>query len=879
MVRFSTYKKWMVLASLLVVLLQTQAAIVYQYGFENLCGNLCTFASPWTGTPDVLATGLSNSSWATDYSGGFISYAGSCGGTTCQALSISHNIYPANTTYTLTLTVNAGYTLNITGISYWDRESVTGPTNTTITVNGSTAFNNIALQGTAGANTGLMPATYNNITGTVTLVMTLTGATSANGTFRLDDFVIEGTVASSSTPAVFNVTGGGGYCPGSSGAIIGLSGSEVGVTYQLVSGGNNIGNPVSGTGSAISFGPQAAAGTYTIVATNTSSQLTANMNGNATIVIYPAPTNNLRPLSIQCGGTDTLDAGNPGSYYRWSTNDTTQTIVVSIGAYYDVTVTNSNGCTISWQDTVGIDGVPVSPVINVSNPSICQGSGTMLSVSAGIAFHWSTGDTTSSINVFPLVDTVYSVTVTAASYTGCSSMASTNITVLPVVTSNINAQICPGGNYGGHTSAGNYIDTLTTASGCDSIRTLNLTTGTIVTSTDTAYICSGQTYAGHNSTGTYIDTFTSAGGCDSIRTLNLTLFGTVSSVVSQTICAGQSYAGHTTTGLYADTLSTTHGCDSLAYLNLTVLNSITSSSAQTICPGQSYGGHDSTGIYVDTFQSVQNCDSIVTLNLTVNSVININSAQTICAGQTYGGHNITGIFTDTLQSAGGCDSIVTLNLTVNPVFADSSFMAICHGQSYLGHTTSGIYIDTLLSVGGCDSFSALHLTVHSLPYVSLYLPFDSVCVSTAPFTLSGGTPAGGYYTGQGISAGMFDPNIAGVGKDTVVYVYTDSNNCTRGWYEFMYVDSCLSVGVSELSDAAFMVWPNPATTILNVQMPVDRETYEYKLYDMLGQSAITGRISGNQQITIDLRALQPGIYLLAISSGKTSVYSKKIMKE
>ncbi len=96
------------------------------------------------------------------------------------------------------------------------------------------------------------------------------------------NFIIE------AAPSVFNVTGGGAYCAGGSGVAVGLSGSQSGVNYQLQVGAVNTGAPVAGTGSAISFGNQTAAGNYTVIATSTSgSGCQANMNGTVTVTINP----------------------------------------------------------------------------------------------------------------------------------------------------------------------------------------------------------------------------------------------------------------------------------------------------------------------------------------------------------------------------------------------------------------------------------------------------------------------------------------------------------------------------------------------------------------------------------------------------------------
>ncbi len=79
-------------------------------------------------------------------------------------------------------------------------------------------------------------------------------------------------------PQAFAVTGGGAYCEGGDGVAIGLSGSQTNVLYQLKLNGENFGDALAGTGSALSFGLHTAIGTYTISATN--GNCSAEMTGN-----------------------------------------------------------------------------------------------------------------------------------------------------------------------------------------------------------------------------------------------------------------------------------------------------------------------------------------------------------------------------------------------------------------------------------------------------------------------------------------------------------------------------------------------------------------------------------------------------------------------
>ncbi len=67
--------------------------------------------------------------------------------------------------------------------------------------------------------------------------------------------------------------------------------------------------------------------------------------------------------------------------------------------------------------------------------------------------------------------------------------------------------------------------------------------------------------------------------------------------------------------------------------------------------------------------------------------------------------------------------------------------------------------------------------MHELPEVTL-AAFDDVCEDTLPFALTGGSPEGGVYFGDGVDDGEFDPALAGTGTHVITYEYTDENGCT-----------------------------------------------------------------------------------------------------
>ena len=142
-------------------------------------------------------------------------------------------------------------------------------------------------------------------------------------------------------PIVYNVTGGG---TGSS-VSVGLSNSEVGVTYQLKNGATNVGSPIAGTGSAISFGVQTASGTYTVIGTRNVGLCTSTMNGNAVVNYVPAPTpsfwnDTFEDVGAPSSGVRTAESntgsGSPFNSYFSRTNNTNINLVSSLSGGYQL---------------------------------------------------------------------------------------------------------------------------------------------------------------------------------------------------------------------------------------------------------------------------------------------------------------------------------------------------------------------------------------------------------------------------------------------------------------------------------------------------------------------------------------------------------------
>ncbi|TND10665.1 MAG: PKD domain-containing protein [Bacteroidetes bacterium] len=148
------------------------------------------------------------------------------------------------------------------------------------------------------------------------------------------------------------------------------------------------------------------------------------------VTINPIPVNNLGPDTSVCTTSYLLDAGNAGSTYLWSNSTTGQTLNVTTGGTYDVTVTSPDGCVNMDTVTVTLNSTPT--VSAGTDQIICTGSTANLSATGGQSYIWSTGATTQATAVNPTVTTTYYVI--GADVNGCEATDVVTVYVNPLPT-------------------------------------------------------------------------------------------------------------------------------------------------------------------------------------------------------------------------------------------------------------------------------------------------------------------------------------------------------------------------------------------------------------------------------------------------------------
>jgi len=251
-----------------------------------------------------------------------------------------------------------------------------------------------------------------------------------------------------------------------------------------------------------------------------------------------------------------------------------------------------------------------------------------------------------------------------------------------------------------------------------------------------------------------------------------------------------------TPGLYDVTLLVTNGAgsNSLArpdYIEVLALPPAPVGSDEEACFGDVVPDLTATGTLVQWYSD----PGLTTLVYTGN---------TFATGQTN-----PGVYTYYItQTVGGCESAAnTIILTIYalPVVGLAPFSDVCIDEPAFvltgGTPAGGIYSGTGVSSDsifdpavagsgmhnitytfidshGCSNDTVQPINVNDLPVVT-FDPIPDVCLNDGPQTLSGGMPAGGTYSGPGVTSGVFDPLAAGIGNHIITYNYTDANGCTN----------------------------------------------------------------------------------------------------
>ena len=215
----------------------------------------------------------------------------------------------------------------------------------------------------------------------------------ANTTIIADKTIYASWVAKTA-PTQYTLSGDSYYCPSGT-ATLTLSGSQSGISYQLLKGGVAEGDPVDGTGDALEWEVDAA-GTYTVKAVENATYSERTMSGSVTVSAAATTDISTQPTpAVSAGasvnftlGSDMVTAGH-GLGYQWysytssggageaavdGAESATYTTSKSVGTYYyKVKVSGDCGDPVySNMITVTVKNIPTVYTVS-GTTSICSG--------------------------------------------------------------------------------------------------------------------------------------------------------------------------------------------------------------------------------------------------------------------------------------------------------------------------------------------------------------------------------------------------------------------------------------------------------------------------------------------------------------------------
>ena len=771
-----------------------------------------------------------------------------------------HNVsYATAGSKTITLTVNGSIT---------STETVTvnaTPATPTISASGPLTFcqgGSVTLtSSSASGNTWSTGATTQSITvsasGTYTVTVASGGCTSAasSGTTVTVNPIPSTPTISASGPLTF--------CQG--GSVTLTSSSATGNTWS--------------TGATTQSITVSASGTYTV--TRAANGCTSAASAGTTVTVNPIPSTPTisasGPLTFCQGGSVTLTSSS-ASGNSWSTGATTQSITVSASGTYTVTVA-SGGCTsaASSGTTVTVNPIPSTPTISASGPlTFCQGGSVTLTSSSATGNTWSTGATTQSITVS--ASGTYTVSVTSGSCTSAPSSGTTvTVNPLPVIAIGTvtNPTACAsttgsiqvtGSGTGDLSWSGTATGTLTNVALPATIPTLGAGTYSITFNNGCASNTLSQSLTDPGAPATPI--ISASGALTFCEGGNVTL--TSSSATGNTWSTGETTPSITVSTSGTFTVSvTTAGCTSGASEETVVTVNpipaapvINANGALTFCEGGSVTLTSSSA----TGNTWSNGETSASITVSTAGTYTVTTSENGCMSPASAGTTVVVNVipaTPSISASGPLTFCPEGNVTLTSSSATGNTWSTGATTPSITVSTAGTYTVSV-TTDGCTSAASVGttVTVNENPTVT-FAAIEDPCLQDAAFTLTQGSPAGGTYSGDGVSGGQFNPSTAGVGTTTLTYSYTNNDGCSGTATTIVEVDDCL--GVEENGTSIVSIYPNPSQG----QFTIDAGTQIIEsvlVYDNTGRLVQEINRFNGTTMAVDLSHMASGLYTVQVAT-------------
>lgn len=569
-----------------------------------------------------------------------------------------------------------------------------------------------------------------------------------------------------------------------------------------------------------------------------------------------------------------------------------------------------NSCLDNAVFPITINPTPAAPTVTPGGPtSFCPGGSVVLTSSAATGNTWSNGATTQSITVNAAGS--YTVTATAA---GCVSpnSASTTITVNPLDDATF-------------TYPSNAI--------CDASPNQTPTTSVAGTFSATpaglvfANTATGEIDVAGSTAGSYSVTYNTSGACPATSNQTVVISGApdASFTYAQTsYCTNGTnpspvYGAGASAGAFSSTsglvINASTGIIDLASSNAgtyTVTNTIAANGscpadAQTfsvtiaatptaaVSGGGTQCGAGSLPVNV-ALTGAGPWDITYSDGTTPTTVTGVTASPYVITATANGTYTVSNVTMGGCSAAGTgtasvvfntnptvtftpvgnvCDNASPVTLTASPAGGTFSGSTGVSGSTFdpSGLTPGSITLTyNYTDANGCMGSATSTFTLNAAPTATL-AAFADVCLQDPSFGLTGGLPAGGTYSGPGVSGGNFNPATAGVGSQTITYTVT-SNGCSGVTSQDITVEDC--AGIEEMVNFGLEVYPNPASSVVVIKTGKD---VTFSMISEDGKIVYpASSLSMNTETQLEVSHLAKGIYFLHFNNAQGSMVEKVIVR-
>lgn len=261
-------------------------------------------------------------------------------------------------------------------------------------------------------------------------------------------------------------------------------------------------------------------------------------------------------------------------------------------------------------------------------------------------------------------------------------------------------------------------------------------------------------------------------------------------------------------------------------------------------------------------------------------------------------------------AATGCSSTESVTITVNPVpnvgastsigstsFCQGTTLALMgtgadtytwdngvfDGVDFTPDTSATYTVTGIVTSTGCSSTASVFLNVIAAPVADLSaISPTMVCANSGQVQLTGGSPAGGFYSGSNISSssGTFETDLALPQGYLITYqVFDTVTGCSGQDTATIYVSTCTGIETHTMSENV-SVYPNPSSGAFTVVYDnASHANLVIRITDIQGKAVAAEAVNdftGTYTNTFDLSNFGKGMYLLEISD-KGQVVHKKIV--